>query len=486
MSEKGTEAVARLLLALTAFFGCGFVALGAYVWRTHRQAVQLRAELAQRQELKKTLAQQLTSDQCLFPHAKNAVCYAFHPFIGQATLWGAPGHPYQVNVMGLRGPNIQPPGPGRKRIVLLGDSYFFGWKLREEEKLEHHLQALLQDQPVDVVTVAMPGWNVRSEASFLRSVMRTLRPEAVVWEVCQNDVWDTGGVVPLASLSWEFSPQTRDLDDNAFNSMNHPLAVLPAIRARHEENLALVDAVQRDFGVKVLVVPIEIPAGVWGLLTAGAHVNLSSWFVPDKFKWDRRALISADDSHPTDWANERLAVGFAARLADLGVLAPLHFSPEQEDELRTWREVNAAGPAPGALDHDVAEWAPLLPEAMTSEPDFRQVVAGHLGEGRMGRHGLIHLRVPPGRSHIAMELDPVPYAPHFRRLLTVDVRTFEDRRRTVVRALQEDETHVRLHLPLPEGRSRFPIYELEWRFNYDDCDYPNRCFSAFLRSVSSD
>src|SRR6185503_12197043 len=125
----------------------------------------------------------------------------------------------------------------------------------------------------------------------------------------------------------------REPEANAFNSMNVPLPVLPAILARQRENLALIDAVRRDYGVTVLVAPAEIPPALWGYLAQGAG-DLPVHFIPDKFKWDRKAIISDSDTHPTPWATERLALGYAAKLVDMGVLPAFPLTPEQQEQLK--------------------------------------------------------------------------------------------------------------------------------------------------------
>lgn len=485
MNERTATSLIKLLLALSAFFATGLFALGAYVYRSHASTRFLQAELVQKQELQRTFLKQLPSDQCLFPHFKNAVAFCFNPFIGQATLWGAPGHPYPVNLLGLRGPAVALPAPGRRRIVLVGDSFYFGWKLTEEEKLGSALQRLLKDLPYDVVTMAVPGWNVRSEAAFLKGTFNTLRPDVIVWEVCPNDTWDVGGVIPPASLSWDFSPQNREPETNAFNAMNTPLPVLPAILARQKENLGLIDAVRREYGVTVLAAPTEIPPALWGLLAQQAGVHLPVHFIPDKFKWDRRALISESDSHPTSWATEHFALGYAAKLVDMGVLPAFPMTPDQQEQLQEWKAVNAVAVGPADLDRDVRELGQTLPETFTTEADFRRVVAGYMWEGRLGRHGIVHLRVPAGRADVTFVVEPLPQVPRFQRQMQVAVRDFEARETVTSRDIPSSAGRVSLSFPLPTGTSRFPFYEVEWRFNYDDCDYPNRCFSARLVSISS-
>lgn len=478
--------IIKALLALCAFFGTGTLVLGLYVYRTRAQARALEAELAQRQELHRELARQLPSDKALFPHFKNSVAYVLHPFIGHATMWGPREHPYQVNQMGLRGENIWPKGPGRKRILLLGDSWYFGWQIRDEERLESHLRRLLGDTPWDVFTAALPGWNVRSEASFLEGNFRNLDPDVVVWEMCPNDTWDTGGVIPPGLVSWDFSPQNRELDDNSLNTFSNPFPVMPAVMARHAANMRVMQSVAERFGITVLAAPVEIPPALWSFLAGRAGVRLPTLFIPDSQKWDRRARLSDHDSHPTDWMNERLALGTAARLAEMGVLPPLRLGAEQMGMLADWKAVNTRPLTAEDLDHDLRALADLVPEAYDGgQLDSGRITAGHLGEGRMGRHGILHLRVPGGRSRVEVEFDAVPYAERYQREVTLAVRNFENRETTVRCSFSSAAQRVSCSVPIPPDGSRYAVHEIEWRFNYDDCEYPNRCFAAWLRKAAS-
>jgi hypothetical protein len=138
------------------------------------------------------------------------------------------------------------------------------------------------------VTVAVPGWNVRSEAAFLASHMRDLDPDAIVWEICPNDTWMIGAVIPPGGLSWGFSPQNADLDGNAFTVMNNPLPLMPYVVDRHLENLARMDEAHTAFGVPVLAAPVDIPMADWAFLAQKAGRSLPARFTPRVFAGDRR------------------------------------------------------------------------------------------------------------------------------------------------------------------------------------------------------
>src|SRR4029450_12286665 len=126
----------RLLLGLCSALACALVLLSAYVLLARARTRELRAELAQKLDVQRRTMEQIPSDQCLFPHFKNSIGYVFNPFLKQGTLWGLKDHPYAISPLGLRGPNSAEAIAGNKRIVLLGDSWFFGWLLADEDRLD--------------------------------------------------------------------------------------------------------------------------------------------------------------------------------------------------------------------------------------------------------------------------------------------------------------------------------------------------------------
>jgi hypothetical protein len=468
-------------------FGIATVALASYLWRHQREIRETSAQLRQKAELQVRAVQYLPSDQCLYPHAKTAIGYALNPFMKRGTLWAPKDRPYAINSWGLRGGEIGPKPAGRKRVVLLGDSWFFGWLIGDDERLESHLRRVMKGAPVDFVTVAVPGWNVRSEAAFLESHMRELDPDAILWEICPNDTWMVGAVIPPGSLSWGFSPQNRELESNAFTQINNPLPLMPYAMDRHLENLAFMDGVRSRFGIPVLAAPVDIPPADWGFLTRRRGQSLPVRFVPRVFAGDRKGWISDVDSHPTRWMNERLAVGYATKLAAMGVLPPPDLDAGQQAVLREWESYNAARPSEEEIEAQIRSVMEQVPAGYETDEDFGRVAAGADREGTMGRRGLLYVHAA-GRAPspaVAIEVEVGAYAARFLRELTVTVRSFERDETAGTKAFSGAAQRVALRVPAP-ATSRYLVYEVEWRFNYDECPDPTRCSAARLLSVRSE
>jgi hypothetical protein len=427
----------------------------------------------------------LPSDQCLYPHAKTAIGYVLNPFMQKGTLWAPQDRPYTINSWGLRGGEIGPKAPGRKRVVLLGDSWFFGWLIGDDDRLESHMRRVMKDAPVEFVTLAVPGWNVRSEAAFLASHMRELDPDAVVWEICPNDTWMIGAVIPPGALSWGFSPQNTDLDGNAFTQINNPMPLMPYVVDRHLENLALMDEARRAFGVTVLAAPVDIPLADWTFLMGKSGLSLPCRFTPRVFAGDRKGWISDVDSHPTAWMNERLALGYLTKLAAMGAIPAPALTAEQQGIVDEWERFNSAVPSAEEVEEHIRSVMDQVPEAYSTEGDFTRVAAGADRTGTMGRRGLVYVRGREASPAIAVEVEVGPYAARFPREVALSVRTFEREETAASKRFSGAAQRVAIRVPAPAA-GRYPVYEVEWRFNYDECSDPNRCASARLVSVRSE
>ena len=379
-----TSRSANVLLAACAVLAVATAALAWYLWRHQREIRELSAQVRQKAELQVRAVQNLPSDQCLYPHAKTAIGYVFNPYMKKGTLWAPKDRPYAINAWGLRGGEIGPKAAGRKRIVLLGDSWFFGWLLGDDDRLESHVRRLLKDAPVEVVTAAVPGWNVRSEAAFLESHIRDLDPDAVVWEICPNDTWKVGAVIPPGGLSWGFSPQNTEPEGNAFTQLNNPLPLMPYVVDRHLENLARMDEARTAFGVPVLAAPVDIPLTDWAFLAQRSGRSLPARFVPRVFAGDRQGWISDVDSHPTPWMNERLALGYVTKLAEMGVVARPALDAGQAAIVAEWERFNAQVPVAEEVEAAMRGVMDQVPVAYATTGDFARLTAGADQTGAMG------------------------------------------------------------------------------------------------------
>ncbi len=101
----------------------------------------------------------------------------------------------RVNALGMRG--AEPPSekaPGARRILVLGDSFAFGWGVGDDETFPARLEARGRrtGDPLAVFDAAVPGYAADQHWIFLRERGFALAPDLIVLALCQNDAEDLG------------------------------------------------------------------------------------------------------------------------------------------------------------------------------------------------------------------------------------------------------------------------------------------------------
>jgi hypothetical protein len=122
--------------------------------------------------------------------------YGLRP--GATGTFGGSGVVYRVNADGLRDRAYQrPKPPGVFRILVLGDSVAFGYGVELEdtlpERLEKHLDTLSAREGggrVEVLNLAVGGYNPYNEAALLDDVGAGWEPDLVLVQFCVNDLND--------------------------------------------------------------------------------------------------------------------------------------------------------------------------------------------------------------------------------------------------------------------------------------------------------
>ena len=79
--------------------------------------------------------------------------------------------------------------PERRNIVVLGDSFAFGWGVRFEDTVGKRVERELQkiDPRFQVINLAQSGYSVKEVVRSFEIFKDTLKPEAVVYIFCPND-----------------------------------------------------------------------------------------------------------------------------------------------------------------------------------------------------------------------------------------------------------------------------------------------------------
>lgn len=113
------------------------------------------------------------------------------------------GHfPVRTNSMGMRSPEVDCEKPaGTMRVMVFGDSFTFGWGVRQEEtyaaQLQQLFRAALPNRSVEVWNAGCNAYNVYQEVAYLRKLV-ACKPDVVVISCTFND-----GMIPDVSKMTE-------------------------------------------------------------------------------------------------------------------------------------------------------------------------------------------------------------------------------------------------------------------------------------------
>jgi len=130
----------------------------------------------------------------------------------------AGGVRYGTNAEGFRDrPHARPKPRGTFRVVVLGDSIAFGYGVPVERAFPQLIEQALagSSPPIDVVNLAVSGYNPYTEAALLADVGLSYEPDLVLVEFCINDLndptlhFDASTFTALANLPDEAFPPPR-------------------------------------------------------------------------------------------------------------------------------------------------------------------------------------------------------------------------------------------------------------------------------------
>jgi hypothetical protein len=93
----------------------------------------------------------------------------------------------RINSYGMR--DDEPDPHRRKRIVVLGDSFTFGFRIPQEKVYPYLLEQALQanDQDYEVLNLAVSGYAINDEVSTLKHKGMTWEPEVIIIGYVMND-----------------------------------------------------------------------------------------------------------------------------------------------------------------------------------------------------------------------------------------------------------------------------------------------------------
>jgi hypothetical protein len=116
-----------------------------------------------------------------------------------------------TNSHGFRGPDWDL-STSRKNVVILGDSFAFGWGVQWEQTAGRILEKALQkkDPAYQIINLAMPGWDIDSIIRCFELYKDLLKPVAVIYVFCPNDLLCGINKISATKYDIEYHPQPDD------------------------------------------------------------------------------------------------------------------------------------------------------------------------------------------------------------------------------------------------------------------------------------
>ena len=141
--------------------------------------------------------------------------------------------PYRTNAHGLRDRDRSMKTPGSTRVLVIGDSYTWGYAVAEEEaypQVAERILAELGHSDIEVVNGGIPDYNSRQERQLLEQLMPIYQPDAVFLAYVVNDAEPTTAMpVPPEeryrhSRSWFLTEVAERLNRRVFRRRVLPSA----------------------------------------------------------------------------------------------------------------------------------------------------------------------------------------------------------------------------------------------------------------------
>ena len=335
----------------------------------------------------------------------------------------------ESNSWGMREREYALPKPdGTVRVVLLGDSYVFGFGVEAEDRMGVFLEDYLReratgfDGPIEVLHLAIGSWGAVSECTFVRRQLGELQPDVVVQLLVTNDLDDNAGVRGFGARS-TYADRYRERADAI---VTHTWPIQFSEEAIGNFLLEGVDHESRsryeDLGEHVARLAREVER-------AGGHYLLASHWshfkpkllrhlaprldadqilhLPNAFWFDREYCNGPGDPHWNRRGHERFARLLFGVIRERELLPQLGLEPWPEVEQES-RAFLATGHGEATGERPPRYWSTRRPVASTL--DFRSLNADELSqlyggiddEGNVGPYGSLLLRNLPGGKLILL------------------------------------------------------------------------------------
>ncbi len=254
---------------------------------------------------------------------------------------------------------------GVTRVVLLGDSFVFGYKVRPEDRLGVFLERFLEERSgkpagsIECLHLAVSSWNLLAECAYLRRQLDQLRPDLVVQVTIVNDLDDLKGARGFGGMGF-YSPQVPKRVNGLISELSNPDLWPEKVHTYllygldHESRQRYLEAAQE---IARLAATVEAVGGSYLLLGNWESFNpmvekhlaagLSEKqvaYIPSAFMQDARFRIDDEDRHWNPAGHERIAkllYGLIVRRGLMPALAP----PAWDEAEREVDEIASVGRA---------------------------------------------------------------------------------------------------------------------------------------------
>jgi hypothetical protein len=203
-NQRSSDGKDFLVGALVISIGTGFGLLLALLfwwswtrfwwWTQPREGTEfsslddLRAAMIQRDGRDVKSDGSLSLRSIVQPHPRDDIIYTLRPNLSVRFQ----GVDVRTNSKGMRYKEVEVSKPKETlRIALMGDSFTFGWGVREEESFASLLEALLSKtivgKKIEVLNFGIPGYSTFQEVALYKELASKFSPDLALFFVVDND-----------------------------------------------------------------------------------------------------------------------------------------------------------------------------------------------------------------------------------------------------------------------------------------------------------
>jgi len=171
-----------------------------------------------------------------FVMVRGAQVFAFKPHasgLAPGSVDSTRTFPFRANAHGLRDRDRPAKAPGTTRVLVMGDSYTWGYAVLEDEAYPQVAERLLAERgrpDIDVINGGIPDYNSRQERQLLEQLMPIYQPDAVFLAYVVNDAEPSTAMDPAPeevyrhSRSWFLTEAADRLNRRMFRRQVLPSA----------------------------------------------------------------------------------------------------------------------------------------------------------------------------------------------------------------------------------------------------------------------